>query len=103
MALTLDQFLQNIGSLGCYQAKLLAMLGYILVFNVAYPFLVVTFLIIEPPWKCVTNSTSCTLAGEFKPGDDNYDFRCNIPRSQWYFSGERTSVITEVCILISFC
>lgn len=50
----------------------------------------------EPPWKCVQNSTACVFDGEFSPGDDNYDHRCNISRKDWKFVDDFTTVVTEV-------
>ena len=31
-----------------------------------------------------------------RPLRDNYSFRCNIPRDQWEFVEDFTSVVTEV-------
>ncbi|KAK3751158.1 hypothetical protein QZH41_015477 [Actinostola sp. cb2023] len=95
MTLSMDEMLHRIGSLGIYQTRLLLILSWVLLFNIGYPYLLLTFLIYEPPWKCVANSTVCTVTGDIKPGDANYNFRCDILREEWEFTGERTSVITE--------
>ena len=99
----MDEMLHRIGSLGVYQTRLLLILSWVLLFNIGYPYLLLTFLIYEPPWKCVANSTVCTVTGDIKPGDANYNFRCDILREEWEFTGERTSVITEVIIIARLC
>jgi len=93
---SLDHVLDKIGSLGIYQTRLLFILSWIVLFNVGYPYLLLTFLIYEPPWRCATNSSVCTITQDIKPGDEYYQFRCDILRDQWQYTGERSSVITEV-------
>lgn len=95
---SVDHILERIGSLGIYQARLLFILSWVLLFNVGYPYLLLTFLIYEPPWRGVTNSSVCTVTEYIKPGHEHYQLRCGIPRDQWQFTGERSSVITEVRI-----
>ena len=98
MVLSVDEFLDRIGSFGRYQVRLVGMLCYMYCFNFAIQVMLLTFVAAEPAWHCVANSTVCTLAGEFRPGDDNYDFRCggNVTRADWTFSDSFTSIVTEV-------
>lgn len=98
MALTVDQILERIGSLGFYQIRLIAILSYIEWFNITFQVMVPTFIAAEPNWMCVANHRSCNLTGEFKPGDDLYIKRCDMPRDSWKFADDYTSVVTEVRI-----
>lgn len=93
---SVDKVLEKIGSLGTYQIRLLSILCLILLFNIGYPYLLLTFLIYEPPWRCVANSSVCTVKQDIKPGDKHYQLRCGISRDQWEYSMDRSSVITEV-------
>lgn len=95
MALTVDQVLERIGSLGFYQIRLIFILGYIEWFNITFQVLVPTFIAAEPNWLCVANHSSCNLTGEFKPGDKLYNERCDMPRDAWKFADGFTSVVTQ--------
>ncbi|PFX33207.1 Solute carrier family 22 member 5 [Stylophora pistillata] len=57
--------------------------------------MVPTFIAAEPKWMCVANHRSCNLTGEFKPGDELYKKRCDMPREAWKFADDYTSVVTE--------
>ena len=96
MALTVDQVLDRIGSLGLYQIRLIFILSYIEWVNITWQILVPTFIAAEPNWLCETNHSACNLTGEFKPGDKLYDERCKMPREAWKFAEGYTSVVTQV-------
>ena len=96
MTLTTDQYLEKIGSFGRYQISLLVFLNGLMFFWFGWPVMIVTFITAEPAWKCVSNSTVCPLNGTMRPRHDNYSFRCDIPRDQWEFVDDFTSVVTEV-------
>ena len=95
MKLTTDEVLEKIGSFGRYQIVLN------LYFNIAYglwwafPVMVMVFIASEPGWKCKNNIT-CPFTGTVSLGDDNYKHRCDIPRKDWEFADDFTSVVTEV-------
>lgn len=95
MALSIDEVLEKIGSLGLFQIRIILALSYMEWFNSGWQTMVVVFTVAEPPWHCVANSSNCTLTGSFKPGQENYGYRCNIPREQWEFDDDFTSVVTE--------
>lgn len=95
MALTTDQYLEKIGSFGRYQILLVVFLNGLIFFWFGWPVMIVAFITAEPAWRCVSNSSVCTLEGSMRPRDDNYSFRCNIPRDQWEFVEDFTSVVTE--------
>lgn len=95
MALTVDQVLDRIGSLGLYQIRLIFILSYIEWVNITWQILVPTFIAAEPNWLCETNHSACNLTGEFKPGDKMYDERCKMPREAWKFAEGYTSVVTQ--------
>ena len=92
-----DKFLEEVGSFGWYQCRVLFILSYPMLFC-PMTLLVMTFSTAEPPWKCVSNSSSCTLNGTFKVGDKIYEHRCDIARSEWKFDveGSFDSIVTEV-------
>ena len=95
MELNTDEFLKQIGSFGRYQILLTVFS------NVAYmlwwgmPTMVMLFITPDPGWKCKNNAT-CPFTEIKKLGDDNYSYRCDIPREDWEFGEDFTSVVTEV-------
>ena len=95
MALSLDQMLEKIGSLGWYQIRLTFIVTYI-EFTMALQIMSMTFLAAEPPWHCLTNSTNCTLEGYHRPGEEHFKYRCEIPRNEWDFKSDFISLVTEV-------
>ena len=95
MKLTTDEFLEKIGSFGRYQIVLNIFFNLAYAFWWAVPVMVVVFIAAEPGWKCTNNST-CPFTETFSLGHDNYKFRCDIPREDWEFSKDFTSIITEV-------
>ena len=96
MALTVDEALEKVGTFGRFQILLLLFSNCLRWVWSGWPILVMTFLSAEPPWRCVANSTVCTLSGVINIGDDDYDKRCNMSRTEWEFSRDFTSVVTEV-------
>jgi len=100
MALTVDEILEKIGSLGLYQIRLIFILSYIEWFNITFQIMVPTFLSAEPKWMCVPhlNNTACNFTGEFTAVDKR---RCDMPREAWTFTDDFTSVVTEVCSLLN--
>lgn len=96
MGLTIDDVFEEIGSMGRYQYTLVMVMGLMKMFGYAFQAMISTFLSAEPPWRCKDNSTVCNLTGIFKPGDDNYDFRCSISRHDWEFDTSKfNSVVSE--------
>lgn len=95
MKLTTDEVLERIGSFGRYQIVLN------IYFNIAYalwwafPVMAMVFIASEPGWKCKNNST-CPFTDTISLGDDRYKHRCDIPRQDWDFADDFTSVVTEV-------
>ena len=97
MGLTIDDAMEKIGSYNRYQYRLLLICGYMQLFNGGFQVMIPTFLSAEPPWRCKDTSSACNLTGIFKPGDDNYNFRCSIPRDDWEFdTSDFNSVVAEV-------
>ena len=99
MKLTTDEVLERIGSFGRYQIVLN------IYFNIAYalwwafPVMAMVFIASEPGWKCKNNST-CPFTDTISLGDDRYKHRCDIPRQDWDFADDFTSVVTEVSGII---
>lgn len=95
MELSTDEFLESIGSFGRYQILLtvFANVAYMLWWGM--PTMVMLFIAAEPGWKCKNNAT-CPFTETIRLGDDNYSYRCDIPREDWEFGEDFTSVVTEV-------
>lgn len=98
MGLTVDDVMDKIGSFGRYQYRLLFIFGFMKIFGDGIQIMIPTFLSIEPAWRCKDNNSACNLTGLFRPGNDNYSYRCSIPRDAWEFdrSEIKSSVVTEV-------
>ena len=98
MALTVDEFLEKIGSFERYQWMLLGMFGYILIWTWTFPIMIVIFLTAEPAWMCVKgyNSSVCNFTEHIGLINNNYEARCNMPRAAWTYVDGFTSVVTEV-------
>jgi hypothetical protein len=96
-ASTTEGVIEKVGGFGWYQLRLLGIISYADIFC-TFVLMVMTFSTAEPPWRCTTNSTSCTLNGTFEAGHQNYDYRCSIPRKDWEFDvdGHFDSIVTEV-------
>ncbi|KXJ22115.1 organic cation/carnitine transporter 4 [Exaiptasia diaphana] len=96
MAHNTEELINKIGSFGRYQVRLFLVASF-MVFITTNVLMVMTFSTAEPPWRCTANATSCKLNGTFKPGDKNYEYRCDIPRSDWEFAvdGNFDSIVTE--------
>ena len=55
------------------------------------------FIAGEPGWKC-KNIATCPFNKTINLGGDKYSFRCDIPRKDWEFADDFTSIVTEVFI-----
>ena len=94
----MDEILEQIGQLGRFQILRLAIFCF-LMFPPTFQLLNMFFIGAEAPWQCARNSTACKLNGSFVAGDDDYDFRCKINRSEWEYAdydGPKNSIISEV-------
>ena len=93
---SIDEILPYVGEFGRYQIVLVSMLS-IIILCCGFPILIMYFAGQNPAWKCVNNSTVCNLNGTFESGDDNYEFRCSIPRKDWKFTQPKDySIVTQV-------
>ena len=95
MALTVDEVLERIGSMGFYQIQLLLIMSYVEWFVLTFQVMVPTFIAAEPKWMCApqVNNTACNFTGEFTAVDKR---RCDMPRKAWVFTDDFTSVVTQV-------
>lgn len=97
MGITVDDVMEKIGSYNRFQYRLLLICGFIKTWSDGLQMMLPTFLSVEPPWRCKANSSACNLTGTFKPGDENYSYRCSIPRDDWEFdTSDFTSTVAEV-------
>jgi len=95
MALSADEVLEEVGSFGWFQKRLLILFNLLSALLFGWAVMVTGIITAEPPWKCVKNSSVCSFDELMAPGDTNYDYRCNISRREWDFDEEMTSVVTE--------
>eukprot|EP00112_Aurelia_sp_Birch-Aquarium-sp1_P026069 Seg900.11 transcript_id=Seg900.11/GoldUCD/mRNA.D3Y31 product="Solute carrier family 22 member 13" protein_id=Seg900.11/GoldUCD/D3Y31 len=93
--LRLDELLPIIGEFGRFQIAfdialcILQAPGIMLIF---LPY----FSQHNPPWKCVTNSSTCSLNGTFSLASESYKARCQMPRSEWeYTEAKDYSIVTQ--------
>ncbi|PFX33205.1 organic cation transporter protein-like isoform X1 [Stylophora pistillata] len=96
MTLSVDDFLTKIGGMGRFQWMLVCVVGIMMV-PVTFQPLIMAFLGLEPPWRCIQNSTVCNFTHEFdmSSNDPNKNFRCDIKDSEWEFTKPYTSIVTE--------
>ena len=73
MTLSVDGFLAKIGSMGRFQWVLVCVVGVMLV-PVTFQTLIMTFLGLEPPWRCVRNSSVCNFTRK-SPATSCYSFK----------------------------
>ena len=92
----LDDALPYVGELGKYQVMLISIMA-LTVLVTGFPVLIMVFAGDNPPWQCETNSTVCKLNGTFKSGENKYEARCSMPRSEWKFTKPIDySIVTQV-------
>ena len=96
MALSADEVLEEVGSFGWFQIRLLILFNLLSALLFGWAVMVTGIITAEPPWKCVKNSSVCVYDEFMAPGHINYDHRCKIARNEWVFDDEMTSVVTEV-------
>ncbi|KAL9979763.1 hypothetical protein ACROYT_G017473 [Oculina patagonica] len=94
MRLTTDEILEKIGSFGRYQIVLNIFFNLAYAFWWAIPVMISVFIASDPGWKCKNKST-CPFTETMSLGNKNYSYRCGIPREDWEFSDDFTSVVTE--------
>lgn len=95
MKLTTDEFLEKIGSFGRYQIVINIFFNLAYAFWWAIPVMISVFIASDPGWTCKNNST-CHFTETISLGDKRYNHRCDIPRDDWEFKDDFTSIVTEV-------
>lgn len=96
MALSADEVLEEVGSFGWFQIRLLILFNVLTGLLFGWAVMVTGIITAEPSWKCAHNSSVCVFDKAISLGDDNYNHRCNISRSEWNFVDDFTTVVTEV-------
>lgn len=64
MVLSVDEYLEYVGVMGRFQWLIVVLVG-IMMIPVTFQTLIMTFLALEPEWKCVVNSTICNFTRKF--------------------------------------
>lgn len=96
MAISADEAFEHVGSMGRYQFRLVGIFLFCAFFVIGFQALLITFIAGEPGWTCAQNSSVCNITGVQRPGDEMYKKRCDMPRSEWKFTNEFTSAVTQV-------
>ncbi|XP_047145037.1 solute carrier family 22 member 15-like isoform X1 [Hydra vulgaris] len=91
-----DSILISIGEFGRCQKLLLVVISFLMI-PTASQVLIMTFLEINPSWRCSGNgSFECNRTGEFSISHEFYHNRCKMKRNSWSFVKEKGfSIITE--------
>ena len=97
-----DHALETIGSLGRYQKIGVVLMSLAFLGSIVLPNMSLIFMAVEPPWRCSPGSVACNHTGVFAPGDDLYDYRCTLKRSDWEFHSEYSTITTEVSLCFTF-
>ena len=95
MTITTDEVLEQIGSFGRYQIVLNIFFNLAFALWWAVPVMISVFIASEPGWQC-KNTSTCPYTDTISLGDTRYKYRCNIPREDWKFANDFTSIVTEV-------
>ncbi|XP_058972157.2 solute carrier family 22 member 15 [Pocillopora verrucosa] len=94
MTITTDEVLEQIGSFGRYQIVLNIFFNLTYALWWAVPVMISVFIASEPGWQC-KNTLTCPYTDTISLGDTRYKYRCNIPREDWKFANDFTSIVTE--------
>lgn len=91
--LSVDEILPIIGEFGKMQKFITLVVCAHQLVN-TFPVLIMYFAALEPNWRCVENSTICSLNGTFLPTHE--PSRCGMPRGEWEYAEHlHFSVVTE--------
>ena len=92
VTLRAEEILTRVGEFGRFQ-KLVDVIVGLIYFFLSFQMLIMYFTTITPPWKCVSNSSTCLFNGT-QHGEDTR--RCDIARSQWYYTEPtQYSIVTQ--------
>lgn len=95
--ITVDEALEKLGGFGLFQ-WLIYLGASVAEMAVTYQIFLLTFITAEPKWACTNGSFICNFSDPIGLGDDDYKARCSMPRTEWKFTDDFTSIVTEVCI-----
>ena len=94
--ITVDEALEKLGGFGLFQ-WLIYIGTSIAEMAVTYQIFLLTFIAGEPKWVCKNGSSICNFSEPIGLDDNDYKARCDMPRTEWEFTREFTSIVTEVC------
>lgn len=113
--LDVDTVLRQIGQLGPFQIRILAIFLPIF-FPISYQALIMVFAAYEPPWMCAKQSESCLESNSSSAESpvystatqsiELYERRCTLNRSDWKFAygnlyeGPHNTIVEEVNLTI---
>ena len=93
--ITVDEALAQLGGFGLFQ-WLIYLGASIAEMAVTYQIFLLTFITAEPKWVCKNESVICNFTEPIGITDDDYKARCDMPRDEWKFADDFTSIVTEV-------
>jgi hypothetical protein len=100
--ITVDEALAQLGGFGLFQ-WLIYLGASIAEMAVTYQIFLLTFITAEPKWVCKNESVICNFTEPIGITDDDYKARCDMPRDEWKFADDFTSIVTEVGMYYRSC
>ena len=97
--ISVDVALAKLGGFGLFQWMIFAGTS-VVVMAVAFQIFLLAFIAAELNWVCRNESMICNFTEPIGLHDKHYKDRCDMPRSEWTYSDDFTSIVTEVLTYI---
>ena len=97
--ISVDDALAKLGGFGLFQWMVFVGTS-VAVMAVAFQIFLPAFIAAEPNWVCRNESMICNFTEPIGLHDKHYKDRCDMPRSEWTYSDDFTSIVTEVLTYI---
>lgn len=88
----IDDILETVGGFGTFQ--FICLIAFcIMIIPATFQVLITNFVALKPRWRCLANSSKCTLNGTY---DGSENTRCSIGREEWEFIEPKDfSIVTQ--------
>ena len=97
--ISVDVALAKLGGFGLFQWMIFAGTS-VVVMAVAFQIFLLAFIAAELNWVCRNESMICNFTEPIGLHDKHYKDRCDMLRSEWTYSDDFTSIVTEVLTYI---
>ena len=97
--LELDEYIAEAGQCGVYQLRTQIIFAVFMI-PLSTQVFMTYFVMHNPAWKCVANSTQCLYKDVITPQDtQRFTRKCDMARTEWdYVTPKTYSLVTEVRI-----